>query len=327
MIATIVLAIGLAAVVFIYLPYRRDIRAAYRRLEGLESRTTSTTCGRMEFAVRGEGFPVLLIHGAAGGIDQGLDLAADHLGPEFQVIAPSRFGYLGTPMPAGATPATQTDALACLLDELGIREAAVMTYSAGGPSAVQLALRYPERVSALVLVSTAIADKPLALPPEPVVKPMISSDFAFWLLTHPLRSLAQRMFVPASYELSPEEDAQVAEMMEGLLPIAPRAQGLHFDIFVTNSDPHERSTAYNLEEITAPTLVVNAQDDPAANYEDAVAMSRRIPQATLLTIEEGGHMMLGNGALVRNEINRFLKEQVTPEVDDARRPAARLQGR
>lgn len=307
-IVTLALAI-VAFVLFVYFRYRRDIRAAYQQLDGHERQLVETNCGAIEYASLGHGYPVLLIHGAGGGFDQGLTLGAEHVGREFRIIAPSRFGYLGAPLPGDATPAAQAWTFVCLLDELGIREVAVVAYSAGGPSAVQMALRYRERVSALVLVSTAIADKPLALPPRPVVRAVLNSDFIFWLLSRPLRSLAQRMFVPASYELSPEEDVQVARTMQELLPVKPRAEGLLFDIFISNTDPHERSLEYRLETITAPTLVVNARDDPAANYEDAVAMSRRIPRAKLLTVDEGGHMMLGSGNVVRGEINYFLNEQ------------------
>lgn len=307
-IVAILAIVVIAGTLFVYISYRRHRRAAYRRLDEIERQSASTKCGKTEYAIRGEGYPILLVHGAAGGFDQGLALGADHVAPGFSLIAPSRFGYLGTPLPEEATPQSQADAFVCLLDELGIEEVAVMAYSAGGSAATQLALRHPDRVSALALVSTALTDKPLSLPPRPVVRAMLNSDFVFWLLANPLRPLAQRMFVPGDLELAPEEEAQVAETMQGLLPIKPRAQGLLFDIFVTNTDPHKRSSEYRLEEITVPTLVVNARNDPAANYEDALAMSRRIPQAQLVTVETGGHMMLGNGDRVRRKINGFLNE-------------------
>jgi pimeloyl-ACP methyl ester carboxylesterase len=223
------------------------------------------------------------------------------------VIAPSRFGYLGTLLPEGATPRQQAEAFVSLLDQLDIDQTAVIAYSAGGPSAVQLALHHPQRVSALILVSTAIADRALPLPPRPLLERLMRSDFAFWLLTHPLRELTQRMFVPGSYELSPEEEAEVTETVEMLLPIKPRAEGLLFDMYVTNTDPHVRNTAYSLEEITVPALVVNAVDDPTANYDDARAMSARIPGARLITVPEGGHLLLGQEDWVAEEIDRFLK--------------------
>ena len=301
--------LGIAAVatgLFTYFSYRRDLTAAYERLAQVKRQMIETTHGTIEVALRGEGPPVLVVHGAAGGVDQALQLGAEPLAAGFQIIAPSRFGYLGTPLPPEATPRQQAEAFVSLLDHLGIEKAAVIAYSAGGPSAAHLALHHPERVSALILVSTAMADKALSLPPRPVLQRLMHSDFAFWLLTHPLRRVTQRMFVPGSYELSPDEAAEVGATVKMLLPIEPRAQGLLFDMYVTNTDPHERSEAYRLEEITVPTLVVNAMDDPAANYEDAKAMSTRILGARLVTVPEGGHLMLGQGDRVPDEIAGFL---------------------
>lgn len=64
-----------------------------------------------------------------------------------------RFGYPGSSMPPEATPAAQADALAALLDALGIGQIDVIGISAGTTSALQLALRHPERVSHLVVIS------------------------------------------------------------------------------------------------------------------------------------------------------------------------------
>jgi pimeloyl-ACP methyl ester carboxylesterase len=63
-------------------------------------------------------------------LDQGLDLA-NYIDPAYQLIVPSRFGYLGTPIPENATVEMQADAHACLLDALGIEQAVVFTSSAG----------------------------------------------------------------------------------------------------------------------------------------------------------------------------------------------------
>lgn len=300
----------LLGTVIVYWRYRQDIRAARRRLDNMERRVVETACGPIEVAIRGEGTPLLSIHGSAGGFDHALDLAAQQLDDGYQVIAPSRFGYLDTPLPAGATPKAQADAFVCLLDALGVEKTAVIAASAGGPSALQLALHYPERVSALMLVSTAVVDKELALPPRPVMEVMARSDFVFWLLTHPLRPLGQRMFVPASYELAPEGAAEVANLMESLLPISARADGLVFDMYVTNTDAYENSDAYPLAEIAVPTLVINAKDDPMANFDDAQAMSERIPQARFVSIPEGGHVLAGSGDRVSGQIGQFLQEHM-----------------
>jgi pimeloyl-ACP methyl ester carboxylesterase len=143
----------LAASVIGSMQHRRDMQAAVQGIADLGSQVVETACGPIEYAVRGAGYPVLAVHGIAGGFDHGLGLAASYLGDGFQVIAPSRFGYLRTSLPAEATPEDQADAYACLLDALNIERAALLTTSAGATSALQFALRHPQRLSALVLHS------------------------------------------------------------------------------------------------------------------------------------------------------------------------------
>ena len=105
-----------------------------------------TVLGKIEYTDVGDGMPLLSIHGAGGGYDQGLLIAEALFGDGFRVIAPSRFGYLRTPVPRDASPAAQADADAALLDVLGLDRAIVVGTSAGAPSAMQLALRHPEKV-------------------------------------------------------------------------------------------------------------------------------------------------------------------------------------
>jgi pimeloyl-ACP methyl ester carboxylesterase len=301
-----------AGAALVYRPYRRDIRAAYRRLQALEPRSIETPYGRLEYAVQGDGYPILLVHGNSGGFDQGLDLGAEHIGEGLMGISPSRFGYLGTPLPQGALPQMQADAFVYLLDELGVEQAGVMAWSAGGSSAVQLALRHPERVSALVLVSTAISGagdaEEFVLPPESALRTFFRSDFLFWLLTNPFRSVTQRMFIPGSYALTDEDRAIVEDALEMILPVRPRAEGIVFDTLVSNIDPQRNRSAYPLEELEVPALIINARDDPLADYELAREMSERIPQSRFVTVEQGGHLMLGSGALVRDEVAAFLRD-------------------
>src|SRR5215471_2498451 len=137
-----------------YSRYRPDLDRARARIS-TGSRMAASPCGPIEYGERGEGPPVLVVHGAGGGFDQGLELGDGLARAGFRVIAPSRFGYLGTPLPADASAQAQADAHACLLDALEIPNAAIFGVSAGGPSALQFALRYPERTNELVLLVPA----------------------------------------------------------------------------------------------------------------------------------------------------------------------------
>jgi pimeloyl-ACP methyl ester carboxylesterase len=300
------LGVAIAAVaVLLYARFRRDMRAAQERLQSGGSQVIETDCGPIEYATIGEGSPVLVVHGIFGGFDQGLVIARGSVGEGFRSIVPSRFGYLGSPLPEDASPAGQADAFACLLDALGIQQAAVLGASAGGTSALQFALRHPDRCAALVLFSSAApGETEAALLPEPLAKVIFESDFVFWLMTTYFRSsLNSMMGVPKGFELTPEYKADMAEVMGTILPVNPRSDGAVFDMFVSNADIN---AGYPLEEITVPVLIVNAVDDPLTLYVNAQSMAERIPGAKLVTIEDGGHMMLGHEDRVRSEITGFL---------------------
>ena len=277
------------------------------RVQDLGSQVIETDCGPIEYATFGEGTPVLVVHGIFGGFDQGLVIARGNVGQTFRSVVPSRFGYLRTALPDDASPAGQADAFACLLDTLGIQHAAVLGTSAGGTSALQFALRHPDRCSALVLSSSAApGEAEAALPPEPVAKVMFKSDFVFWLLTTCFSSsMISIMGVPEGFELTPELEADVAEVMRTVLPVNPRSEGAIFDMFVSNLDVN---TGYPLEKIAVPVLIINAMDDPLTLYVNAHAVAQRIPGARLVTIEDGGHMMLGHEEGIRSEIVAFLEE-------------------
>jgi 2-hydroxy-6-oxonona-2,4-dienedioate hydrolase len=144
----IVLGVASAAA---YPAYRRDLRRARANVLS-RSRILETRCGPIEYATLGEGPPVLVLHGTSGGWDQGIFAARGLLAHGFQLIAPSRFGYLRTPLPAKPSPEAEADTWADFLDALQIQRVSVIAFSAGAAPAVQVALRHPDRVSALVLI-------------------------------------------------------------------------------------------------------------------------------------------------------------------------------
>lgn len=306
LIAGILGAAVVVLLVLIYTRFQRDIRAARERVQNLSSQVIETECGPIEYTTFGEGYPVQVIHGIFGGFDQGLVLARGQLGEGYRAIVPSRFGYLDTPLPKDASPAEQADAYACLLDTLGIEQAAIMGVSAGGTSAIQFALRHPDRCSALLLVSSnAPGETEVGLPPRPVANLLFRSDFIFWLLTTYFRpSMHSIMGVPEDLELTPKLEEDMAEVIETLLPVKERANGAIFDMYVSNPDINR---GYPLEEISLPTLIIHAKDDPLASYENARSMAEQIPGAELVTIESGGHPLLGYEERIRTEIQEFLK--------------------
>jgi pimeloyl-ACP methyl ester carboxylesterase len=133
--------------------YRRDLRRDQNRLAAIRRAVIDTGFGRVEYTQDGDGPPVLIVHGVLGGCDFGIGPGRASIPAGYRIISPSRFGYLGSPMPTDPSPASQADAFAALLDHLELADAAVVGFSAGSSSTLQLALRHPNRVSRLMLIS------------------------------------------------------------------------------------------------------------------------------------------------------------------------------
>jgi pimeloyl-ACP methyl ester carboxylesterase len=128
--------------------YREDMRRAWGRIDNLDTQRLETRLGTIEYVDQGEGLPLLVSHGVLGShVDTVDGWWANLPGAGFRVIGPSRFGYFGSTLPEGATPADQADAYALLLDHLGVDRAVVLAFSAGSGSVLEFARRYPSASS------------------------------------------------------------------------------------------------------------------------------------------------------------------------------------
>ena len=281
-----------------------------------------TRCGPIEYQEAGAGVPMLAVHGSGGGHDQGMAFAGPLARHGVRVIAMSRFGYLRTPMPADASAAAQAQAHVCLLDALGIAKAAVMGGSAGAPSALQMALRHPDRVSALVLL-VPLAYKPLtqadSMPPMPAwverwMMRMISSDFLFWAGLQVARDSLIKLVLATPPGLlttaSPQERSRINRMLDNILPVSERAAGLISDTAVG-----KHLTPSALHTVRAPTLIISARDDGYGTFATAQYTASQIAGAQFIGFDQGGHTWVGHDDEVMEAI-RALVVKALPEPHD-----------
>lgn len=306
------LAVAVAAfAAFVWMSYAGDIARA-RSTAATGSIVVTTPCGPIEFAVAGEGSPVLLIHGAGGGFDQGLFFGQPLVQAGMQVISPSRFGYLRTPVPADSSAQAQADAHACLLDALGLERVAVLGASAGAPSAMQLCIRHPQRCSSLVLLvpaahAPAHAGETMRVPPglEWVAEHVLTADFPLWVMIKANPRLLVRTMLGTPAEVfdaaSEEERAAVLETLMSVEPVSQRVAGLAVDAQVTSNLPR-----YELERITAPTLLLSLQDDLYGTWENARYTAEQIPGAKFVSYASGGHIWIGHEEEVFREVTAFI---------------------
>ena len=207
-------------------------------------------------------------------------------------------------MPPNATLADQADAFASLLDALDIGQVDVICESAGATSALQLALRHPERVKHLAVLVGNLPGSPTA-----VVQPSLAKLFNRQLPLWVLRTFAPSMMVrlvaglPKGFAMSSEDARFVTEFIDSLFPVSP--EGVDFDAFVSNAAVND----YNLEGISVPTLIVHTKDDQLASHDASQRAAERIPGARFVSLESGGHLMIGQTKIVRDELADFFAER------------------
>lgn len=244
--------------------------------------------------VVGHGYPLLLMHGGPG---------ADHwsLLP-FRRCA-DRFTLVfydhrcngrseGAPVSSMTWENLTADADA-LRQRLGFERWAVLGHSFGGHVALEYALRYPERLSYLVLLDTAgdswwsrenaaeiLAGRGYSPRMVKVVRRFFTGQIA------PREMLPALIRFGGAYYHRPSIRMLARQLMHGEWRAKIRPEAL---IFAGRELLNGWTVMDRLGEITAPTLVIAGRDDFAFPPEHQVALAARISNARLQIIERAGH--------------------------------------
>lgn len=270
-----------------------------------ESRILETKYGKMEYAIRGQGKPVLLIHGAGGGFDQGLWLGQVCLDGDYQFISPSKFGYLNSDTPDEYSAKTQAEQYKILLDYLGIEKVSVIAVSAGGPSSMQFASDYPERIEKMILLS-AVSMPPNSNDKNPffikIIQTIQKSDFAYWFFTKAFKAQILSMVgIPAdNYKQFTQEQKELAnELLDIMHPMSLRHKGTITDGLIIQN-------FIIPDNIKVPTLIIHSKNDGLVSFSHAKFTHEYIKDSKLILYEKGGHGAISELIDAREQINKFL---------------------
>ena len=102
----------------------------------------------------GQGFPILCLHGHPGS-GRSMAVFTKPLSSQFLTLAPDLRGYGRSRVKGAFEMADHLTDLIALLEREGITRSLILGWSLGGILALEMALRYPERVSGLILIATA----------------------------------------------------------------------------------------------------------------------------------------------------------------------------
>ena len=291
--------------------FRKSLAAAEDRIS-VGSSVFDASYGTMEWAEAGAGTPLLMIHGTGGGFDQGLAFCRRLSAGGFRVIAPSRFGYLRSDYPDDPSSARQADAFVELLDHLGIDRIPIAGGSAGALSAIEFAIRHPDRCSGLIAIvpATYAPERPSLWPMSPwqerLMRAMLEWDGLFWaaLNVSPDTMIGTMLATDPALvaAASTDEKARVREILSNILPVSRRSRGLMNDARLA-SDP----APSDLRRITAPTLAISLEDDRFGTADAARHIAQEVAGARLVIYPQGGHVWVGHDEELFAEVAAFVR--------------------
>lgn len=226
----------------------------------------------------GDGPVVLLLHGL-GGSRTAWEPQLDALSGDHRVVAWDLPGYgASPPLDGPLTFPALADAVAGLLDTLGVERAPLVGLSLGGMVALHTALEHPDRVGGLVLLDTSPAfgldgtdpDEWRAARRRPLDAGLTPADFA----EDVLRSVAGAGFGGEALDQAVAAMARIpAEGLRAVIDLLP------------THDVRDRQGA-----IAAPTLVVVGEHDAETPLAYSEALAAGIPDARLEIVAGAGHL-------------------------------------
>lgn len=230
--------------------------------------------------------PLILIHGA-GGSRLAWPAALRRLSG-MQVLAVDLPGHGKSGGSACSDVGAYTKFVVRLLDTLRIERAVFMGHSMGGAIAQQLAITYPTRTAALILIATGAR-----LIVSPQILELTTSDHA---------AAIELILENAQGSDTPEQLMRLVRQQMQSVP----AETLRTDYLACDSfDGLEQ-----LRQIHAPALVIGGSVDQMTPPKYASYLAEHIPRAELVMIEGAGHMpMLEREVEVGRAVERFLRAQ------------------
>jgi len=237
----------------------------------------------LHYEIGGHGPRLLFISGTGGDLRNRPNVLDGPLAAHFEILAYDQRGLGQSAVPPGPyTMADYGNDAAALLGALGWGPVPVIGVSFGGMVAQELALRHPDRVSALVLCCTSAGGAGGASYPLHELQALPETERAIrqLALSDRRRDARWRAANPAQFErlldFSRASQRNDRNQTGAELQLAARAG---------------HDTWSRLPDLTLPVLVTGGVHDDIAPVENQHALAGRIPGA-MLQLFDGGHLFL-----------------------------------
>ncbi|MFV0414844.1 MAG: alpha/beta fold hydrolase [Chthoniobacterales bacterium] len=268
---------------------------------------------------------ILLIHGGAGGYDQSLALNGDLYKAGFNVIAPSRPGYLRTPLAEGLLFEHQARLIREMLKKLDIKKVTVFAFAEGAVPACVLAVENPDLVQSLVLLSPVMEVKGRRQPFGLFALDKITGDVGAWWMYRESESPKPRELIEKVFDLTqefpdkmlrydlvketmenPERRERFIKFVRSMTPVSPREEGTRNDDVQLVAPPR-----IPYAKIQCPVLIIGGENDillPKGSLKQTSELFKGSSDLQLKIYPESGFLVpLGaRSEEYRNDLISFL---------------------
>lgn len=274
---------------------------------------------RLRFIRRGEGTPVVLLHGGILTADDFAQVVEKAASRGYDAIAFDRpgYGHSKRPQQGSVTPADQARLIHGALQQMGVKKPIIVGHSWSGLLALTYALHYPEEIAGVVTLAGAMYKEGYPAEHGDPISRLATAPVAGTLLLNtvlrsPLGTALARSSVRQAFAPEPVPEGY----METALALWLRPG--HFranreDILAF--PPAAVQAARRYHEIRCPVVILAGEDDPFGTREHAVRLRGDIPHAEMMIVPHTAHMIPQNHPeLVLEAIDR-LREKIAPPRD------------
>jgi pimeloyl-ACP methyl ester carboxylesterase len=247
--------------------------------------------------------PLLLVNGYAATAKDWDPTFLAALVRSFELICPDNRGIGSTPpgdLDGPSTIESMAIDLEALLNARGIERLPVAGWSMGGFIAQALAVRAPQRVEALVLLSTD-AGGPDAVPADPGIWPKLT-DQSGTPREQATRLISLLFPAPLAGEIDRQFGNDVAAARAELSPAALSAQEAAMDAWHAERQPAPAADSL-------PVLIACGSEDVVIPPQNSEILGNRWPGSRVERFDGGGHaFMAQKPERVADLITSFLRE-------------------
>jgi 2-hydroxy-6-oxonona-2,4-dienedioate hydrolase len=252
------------------------------------SRQTQTRTWNLHWNEAGAGDAVVLLHGSGPGATGWTNFEPNirALSASCRVIAIDMPGW-GRSDPARARDRDHPNAVVELMDELGLGQAAIIGNSMGAATALACAVRYPERVSRLVMMGGGMFGVPTMFAPGD--GPSEGLKTLHQAYAEPTLESISRLVSVMTFDDTAVSQQLIKDRLADVLRRPEHLANYLADLDEPASLRMSVPDVGAIMNLTVPTLLLHGRDDRVVSYEHSLRLLAMIKDSRLLLFNRCGH--------------------------------------